>query len=313
MKIENEMPKLLNIHPDPIMMWGVYLSIFIGFSGIVVMIFYSLLNKERKRKEIPEALANKFLSASTTIICLILIYQICAYFIYILAPIIKSENLIDGTREIFEIINLIVFPISSIILVIFLIGFLPYLIKINTNKFTKAKKLDSIFIVLFVLFLGAAIILQFHYRKLEIGEFYIPSYDSPSGYGLTFEVYDKILTTSSILLATIFIFISLILLNKKSRQISLIVGKQPRFYSHYFVFAFVIVNQAIVITSIILHDISYTQFYNTYSFFYFAYIISEIIQYSSFIALFIELAIKIKEIDFSSEISFEQDEIKNTN
>ena len=298
MKIKEETIRLLNIHPDPIVIWGVYLSLFIGLSGIIIIIFYSILNNKRKRKTIPETLANKFLLAGTIVTSILLLYVICTKSLYIIAILLKNEDLqLQEIRGFRDIDAYVTFSISLIALTFFLIGFLSYLQKINSNQIKVSKKLDSVFLVLSALFLIASYILQLHYIDEEIGEVFIPSYIGNTAYDQTFKVYGTSLSKASIFLSAICIFIGLIILNRKLKHTSLINGKQPFFYSHYFTFIIIIFNQTIFVISVILHDISYTQYYNTFSFFYYAYIISEIIQYSCFIALFIELAIKIRKID----------------
>jgi len=297
--------QILNIHPHPMQVYGVFLLVFMGISGIITMIFFELL-KERNTKKVTKTKGEKLLLAGTISICILFFFIVCVKFLNILAVLFKNEDLQLEEMHDFPLFYIyIAFSISLITLTLFLIGFIPYLLKINSYQFSKKHRLDLIFLIFFVLFLSASFILHIHYRYEEIGEFSVSSYNHPYVDDQFFQVQGSILGTASMFLAGIFIFISIIILNRKLRIISDNNGKLPKFYSHYILFVVIVINQIIFITSIIFHLISYTKFYYAIRSFYFVYTVIQIIQYLSLIALFVELTIKIKQI--ASMVKFEND------
>lgn len=288
--------------------YGVFILVFVGVSGIITMIFFELL-KERNTKKSAKKPGDKLLLAGTISICILFFYFVCVKFLNILAVLFKNEDLQLEEMHDYPLYNTyITFSISIIALTLFLIGFISYLLKINSYQFSKKYRLDLIFLIFSVLFLSASFMLHIHYRYEEIGEFSTSSYNDPYVDDQFFQVQGSILGTASMFLAAIFIFISTIILNKKLKIISDNNGKLPKFYSHYIVFMIVIINQIIFITSTIFHQISYTKFYYAIRSFYFVYTVIQVIQYLSFIALFIELTIKIKQIAAMIKIENEFDE-----
>ncbi|NHJ03650.1 MAG: hypothetical protein EAX90_02425 [Candidatus Heimdallarchaeota archaeon] len=310
MEIIEESLQILNIHPHPMQVYGVFLLVFIGISGIITMIFFELL-KERNIKKSTKEPFDKLLLAGTISICILFFYLVCVKFLNILAVLFKNEDLQLEEMHDYPLYNTYTtFSISIIALTLFLIGFIPYLLKINSYQISKKYRLDLIFLIFSVLFISASFILHIHYRYEEIGEFSTSSYNDPYVDDQFFQVQGSILGTASMLLVAIFIFISTIILNKKLKIISDNNGKLPKFYSHYTVFIIVIINQIIFITSTIFHQISYTKFYYTIRSFYFVYTIIQIIQFLSLIAFFVELTVKIKQIAVMISIENEFDEQK---
>lgn len=304
MRANDEILELLNIQVHPLQEWSILIVSITAIIGIIIILLLLLsVNKKFDKVKHNGAI---LLSIGSAMLSLFFLYFVIRKSFNIIAFFYRNNDLqIDENEAFLQISTYVDFAVITIIVIVFLIGFILQLIAIDRNIKQTSSLAISIIFVFFVFFLHTSYSIA--NKSMEIAFYTNYYFDGTSGYTL----FLTINTGNDVYLQFIaftLIFIGIVLLNRKEKKE---MGSQSiKFYMHYILFLFVIVNFVVFLVTSHYHSASIINYYELINKLYFVYSSTQIIQYLFLAIFFVEFAIKMKKItkerEFESMIKDEK-------